>query len=203
MQLNSGLSGRKRCLLRLDYYLSAISDSHALGGHVGMLGQGHVDRTPLVGRHRLQGYGASGRADSLGDSMREIGQRLVAPLLVAFDVYEQVRPFVELAGGDEPHEELESAEGLAAAANQEAGVVAFYVEHGAAQIFVVGLLKSDYGLHAHLRYQILKYLGGDVHDVGGLFEQGHADLCGLGADAQYAGLAPANDVYFYLTSIGV
>ena len=62
-------------------------------------------------------------------------------------------------------------------------------------------------VYGHLRacevHDVLEDLGRDRNDVGGLFEDGDADLCGLGAYAEYAGLAVANDVYFDVLALCV
>ena len=52
-------------------------------------------------------------------------------------------------------------------------------------------------------YDVLEDLGRDLHDVGGFFEYGDADLCGLCADAENAGLAVANDVDFDVLALYV
>ena len=62
-------------------------------------------------------------------------------------------------------------------------------------------------VYGHFRagevYEVLEDLCGDRNDVGGLFEDGDADPCGLGAYAEYAGLAVANDVDFYVLALCV
>ena len=135
--------------------------------------------------------------------MGEVPEGLVAPLLVSGDVDEDADALLHDAGGDEGGEELEPAEGLAAASYEKAGVVAVDVEHGAADLVVVGVPEH----HGHLRARegddILEYLGRDGHDVGGLFEDGDAYPGGLGADSEYAGLAVANDVDFDVLALCV
>ena len=50
---------------------------------------------------------------------------------------------------------------------------------------------------------VLEDLGCDGDDIGGLFQYGDADLCWLCADAQYPGLAVANDVDFDVLALYV
>ena len=62
-------------------------------------------------------------------------------------------------------------------------------------------------VYGHFRagevYEVLEDFCRNHHDVGGLFEDGDADPCGLGAYAEYAGLAVANDVDFYVLALCV
>ena len=185
------------------YYSAAFAGAGAAGFDVGVVGEGEVDDAALVGGHGLEGDGAAAGGDPAGDLLGEAPEGVVAALLVAGDVYEDADALLHDAGCDEGGEELERAEGLASASYEEAGVVAVDVEHGAAHVVAVGVPEVYGDLSAREGHDVLEELGGDRHDVGGLFEDGDADLCGLGADAQYAGLAVANDVDFDVLALYV
>ena len=170
---------------------------------MGVVRQSHVHGTALVGRHRLQGYRVSGAGDPLGDSLSEVGQGLVAPLLIAFDIDHQVGPSAQLPADDEPYQELEGPESLAAPADEKARVVAFDLEHRASEILVLSLSQGGDHVDSQLGYQIVEDLVGNPDDVRGLFEARDPHLGGLAAKAENTCLAPANDVYFYFASFGV
>ena len=95
------------------------------------------------------------------------------------------------------------AEGLAAASYEEAGVVAVNVEDGAAHVLAEGVPEVHGHVSAGEGHDVLEDLGCDGDDIGGLFEYGDADLCGLCADAENAGLAVANDVDFDVLALDV
>ena len=157
----------------------------------------------LVGGHGLEGDGAAAGGDPAGDLLGEAPEGVVAALLVSGDVDEDADALLHDAGSDEGGEELEGAEGLAAAAYEEAGVVAVDVEYGAADVVAVGVLEHHGHVHAGEVYDVLEDLGRDLDYVGGFFEYGDADLCGLCADAENAGLAVANDVDFDVLALYV
>ena len=187
----------------LYYYAAAVAGAGAAGFDVRVVGEGDVDDPALVGRHGLEGDRATAGGDPKGDFFSEVGEGLVAPLLVAGDVDEDADALLHDAGGYEGCEELEGAEGLAAASYEESGVVAVDVEHGATDVFAVGVPQCYGHFSACEGHDVLKELGGECHDVGGLFEHGDANLGGLGADSEYAGLAVANDVYFDVLAVCV
>ncbi len=162
-----------------------------------------MDDTALVGWHGLEGNGAAAGCDPAGDLLREAPEGVVAALLVSGDVDENADALLHDAGCDEGGEELERAEGLSAAAYEEACVVAVDVEHGPAHVVAMGVPEVDGDLGAREGHDVLEELGGDGHDVGGLFENGDADPCGLCADAENAGLAVANDVDFDVLALYV
>ena len=64
-----------------------------------------------------------------------------------------------------------------------------------------GLLEIDDYRDPHLGNEILQDLGGDRDQVVGLVKNGDTHSSGFSADAEDAGLAPANDVYFDLTAV--
>ncbi len=98
-----------------------------------------MDDPALVGGHGLEGYGAAAGGDPAGDLLGQVGEGLVAPLLVSSDVDEDAHALLHAAGGDEGGEELEGAQRLAAASYEEAGIVAVDVEHGASDVVAVGV----------------------------------------------------------------
>ena len=162
-----------------------------------------MDDAALVGGHGLEGDGAAAGGDPAGDLLGEVPEGVVAALLVAGDVDEDANALLHDAGGDEGGEELEGAEGLAAAAYEEPGVVAVDVEHGPVHVVVVGVLEHHGYVDAGEVHYVLEYFGRDLHDVGGLFEYGDADFRGLCAYAENAGLAVANDVDFDVLALYV
>ena len=141
--------------------------------------------------------------DPLGHSLSEVGQRLVAPLLIAFDVEHQVGPRAQLPADDKPYQELEGPQSLAAPADEKARVVAFDLEHRASKILVLSLSQGGDHVDSQLGDQVVEDLVGNFDDVGGIFEARDPHLGGLAAKAKNACLPPANDVYFYFASFGV
>ena len=130
----------------------------------------------------------------------------MAALLVAFDVYHQVDALVEAHAHDVAHEELERFERFAPAPYQQSGVFAFEVEHGAVELFAARLAYGQSDVHVHAADEGFYRLGGEARDVGrrgAVFGERDADDGGLGAYAQDAGFAGANDVYFDVAAVGV
>ncbi len=165
------------------YYSAAFAGAGAARVYVGVVGEGEVDDAALVGGHGLQGDGAAAGGDPAGDLLGQAPEGVVAALLVAGDVDEDADAVLHDSGCDEGGEELERAQGLAAAAYEEPGVVAVDVEHGAAHVIAVGVPEVYGDLSAGEGHDVLEELGGYGYDVGGLFEYGDADPCGLCADA--------------------
>ena len=157
----------------------------------------------LVGGHGLKGDGAAAGRDPAGDLFGEGGEGLVATLLVSGDIDEYADSLLHAAGGDQGGEELEGAQGLAAPSYEEPGVVAVYVEYGAADVVAVGVPEGHCNFGAGEGYDVLEELRRDYHDVGGLFEDGDANPSRLRADSEYAGLAVANDVDFDVLAVCV
>ena len=168
-----------------------------------MVGQGEVHDPTLGGRHRLEGYGSAGVGNAAGYAARHVFERLLAALLVAFDVYHQVGAVIDALADNVPHEELECLEGVAFAPDEQAGVVSLYLEDGASEIFVVRLLHGNHGVDIHEIDEGLDHLRGDGDAIRQGFHSCGSDDGGFRAYAEYAGLAPANDVYFYVGAICV
>ena len=162
-----------------------------------------MDDAALVGGHGLEGDGTAAGGDPSGDLLGQAPEGVVAAVLVAGDVDEDADALLHDAGCDEGGEELERAEGLAAASNEESGVVAVDVEYGAAHVLAEGVPEVHGHVCAGEGHDVLEDLGCDGDEVGGLFEYGDADLCWLCADAEYACLAVANDVDFDVLALYV
>ena len=189
-------------LPELNHDLAGVADSIALGGDVGMIGQREV--SALVGRHRLQRNGSSGIGDTTGHSMSHVGQRLVAPILVAFHVNHYIDALAGLMAHDVLDHELNRIESLALPSYQETGVVALNLENRAIQGLVVQLLERKGGVHVHHRKQRLKDFRGDGYAVGRIIiEKRNADNCGFCAYTEDTRLPPANDGDFYVAAFGV
>ena len=198
-----GVTQRDLVVGGLYYYAAAVAGAGAAGPYVRVVGEGHVDDPALVGWHGLEGDGTAAVGDPAGDLLGEVGEGLVAPLLVAGDVDEDADALLHQAGGDEGGEELQGAQGLAAPSYEEPGIVAVYVKDGAANVVAVGVPEHHGHFDAGEGYDVLEDLGRDLHDVGGLFEDCDADPGGLGSNAEYAGPAVANDVYFDVLALCV
>ena len=141
-------------------------------------------------------------ATRAGDALCEVGQGVVAPLLVAFHVQHEVDALADLAPGDELDHELQRAQRLASAAYEQAGVVAGYLEDWAL-VLALGLAQAHHGGHAQVGEDLLQNLGGHRHQLGSLFEQGDPYPGRLASYSHEAGLAAANDVYFYFRALCV
>ena len=168
-----------------------------------MVGQGDMHYAALGGRHRFEGYGSAGVGHATGHAARHVFERLLAALLVAFDVYHQVGAVVYALADDVPYQELECLEGVAFAPDEQAGVVPFYLEDGASEVFVVRLLHGNHGVDVHEVDEGLDHLRGDGYAVGQGLDFPGPDYGGFRAYAEYAGLASTNDVYFYVGAICV
>ncbi len=162
-----------------------------------------MDHPPLVRRHGLEGYRTPCPRDALSDALSEIGQRLVASLLVAGNVNEDTGSLTKPLTRDEADDEMEGSEGLPPTADQKARVVPIDVENRASDVLVQGLLEADDRGHAHLRDEVLEDVGGNLHYVGRFLKQRDPDPGRFAADTENSGLALANDVYFDVRAVGV
>ncbi len=159
--------------------------------------------TALVGRHRFKSNRSSAVRDALGDPLREISERLVSAFLVARHVDEQVHAVAEFLGRDETHEELERPKRIPTTTDKQSRVVAVDIDDRAVDLFVVRLFEVDDCVDAHLFDEVFEHLGRDPGHVRRLLDESDPDFSGLAANAKDAGLAPANDVYFYFPALGV
>ena len=187
----------------LHHYLTPIAESAADGGDAGIVCKGHVHDAALIGRHGLQSNRAARGGDALGHALGHVGQRLVTPPLVTGDVDEYSDPLAQLAACDETHQELESPQRLAAAADQKPRVVSVDVENGAANVLLVGAPEVYNNRNLHRRDEVLQYFGGYPHHVRWRVQDGYAHPGRLTAKAQNPRLATANDVYFHVRAIDV
>ena len=173
------------------------------GGDVGIVGESQVDDTTLVGRHGFESNRPSAVGDSLGNPAGQIAERVVATLLVARNVHEQVHAVAHPLGADEAHDKLKRAQRLAPPSYQQTGVLAVDLDDGAVHLLVVCLFEVDGGQYVHSLYEVFQNLGGDPSEVRGLLDEGDPDPCRLSADAEDARLAAINDVDFDLAALGV
>ena len=194
---------RWRLLLRFDDDLALIAVPDARRGDVGVVGESQVDDATLVGRHGFQGDGPSAVRDPLGDPAGQVSERVVATLLVARHVHEQVHALAHPLGADEADYELQRAQRLTPTTDQQTGVLTIDLDDGAVHLLVVRLLEVNGGQYVHSLDEVFQHLGGDSREVRGLLDEGDPDPCGLSADAEDARLAAVNDVDFDLAALGV
>ena len=190
--------------------LPGFSDAVAFGDYVRVVGQGEMDNPAFVRGHGFEADGASGVGYAARYPESHVGEGLASAFLVALDVNRKVHPAAELVADDVSDEELERVECFALASYEESGVFAFYIEDEAIEEFVVHSPEVEFCLYAHERYERFDDFGGEIYavgrrfqGVGRVFEEGDPDFGGFAANAQYAGLAFANDVYFYVSAICV
>ena len=183
--------------------LSSLALAGALGLHVGAVRQREVHDSPLVRGHRFQRHRSAGTGDAARDLPGHGLQRGDAALLVPRNVQHYPRPLAEAPAHHEVDQELHGPECLAAAADQQAGIVAVDVEHRAAHLLGVGLSEVHNYIDAHFRDEAVEYLSCGRHNVRGLFEEGDSDPRGLAPEAEESGLTSTFYVYFYLRAIGV
>ena len=155
-----------------------------------------MDYAALVRRHRLEGDSSAGGRDAIADATCEIGHSAVASLLVPRHVEKQTDPIFDLPRGYESHQVLEGSQCLSTPPNEQTGVFTVDVEHRAADVLQVRVLEVNDRVDSKLRYQGLQDAGRNPDDVRGSLQQRHADLGWLASNAEDAGLAAANDVYF-------
>ena len=159
--------------------------------------------SPFVGRHGFEADGVSGVHDPLRNAAGHVGQSLVSSLLVAFDIHLKVRVDAQLLADHVLDQELERFQGFAPAADEQPGIVALDIERRAAEVFFVGLGQRRNHIDSEQRDDLVENLCGRCHDIGRSVEQRYSHLGGFAADAQNAGFAPANDVYFDLCALCV
>ena len=205
-RLIAGIRGAASAAVLLDelhHNLASISLARTGGAHIRVVRQRHVDDAALAGRHGLEGDGATAGRDAPGDALGQNGERLVASLLVASNVHEEVHPVSELPSGHVADQELESAKRLPAAADEEPRVIAVDIECGSSHVLALDLPEGHGRGHTHERYQILQDFRGCGHNVRRLVQDGHAHPGGLATDPENTGLARANDVYFDVLALDV
>ena len=120
----------------------------------------------LVGWHGLKRYCPAALRDALRHAAGEVGDGVVAALLVAFHIHEHVGAAAEPAAHDEAGDELQRAQGFAARAYEQAGVVALDLKDGAAALFAVRLFEIHFGRHFHLVQQRVQHAIGHFDDFG-------------------------------------
>ena len=162
-----------------------------------------MDDAPFVGRHRLQVDGPARAGHPLRDPFRQVGHRLVPPLLVPLDVQHQHGPVAELPAHDGLDQELQRPQGLASPADEQPRVVALDLEYRSAQLLPVRLLQVDYGVDSQLGDERRDDFGRNRHEVRRTLQACDSYPGRLAPQPQYPGAPPANDVYFYLVALGV
>ncbi len=189
--------------MRFDDDLALVSVADADGGYVGVVGESQVDDAAFVWRHGFEGDRPSAVRDALGDPAGQVAERVVATLLVARYVHEQIHALAHPLGADEAHDELERAQGLATPSDKQAGVLSVDLNDGAVDLLVVRLLEVDGSQYVHSLDEVFQNLGCDPSEVRGLIDKRDPDSRGLSSDAEDARLSAINDVDFDLAALGV
>ena len=170
---------------------------------VRIVGESQMDDSTLIGRHGFERDRSSAVRDSLSDPTGQVSERVVATLLVARNVHEQVYALAHPLGTDETHNKLQRAQGLAPTTDQQTGVLTIDLDDGAVHLLVVRLLEVNGGQYVHSLDEVFQHFGGDSREVRGLLDEGDTNPCWLSADAEDARLAAVNDVDFDLAALGV
>ena len=128
---------RRSVPLRDDLHLPGVAEPHALGADTLTLAKIQMDHPAVGGRHGFQGDAAAGLRDAIRDAVRHLTQRVLASLAVLLHIQRDADVFVKLLPHDALDDELQRMQGIAPPSNQEPGVGAVDVDHGAASQLVV------------------------------------------------------------------
>lgn len=126
---------------------AAFAFTGAVGDDIGVVGQREMDQAAIGRGHWLKGNGATVFADPVGHAGGQVDELLFAALAVVRDIQGDPAFAGKAAADDEVNQVLEMKQGIAAAADESAKVVAIDIddsERGAAAVADADWLAKRY-----------------------------------------------------------